>query len=73
MDPAGIRMLGSIQEVFDVLGINLESVQFEKLSFGADEIEQALTGEPIKCPVVTAYQWDEDSETHAIHAMVAEG
>ena len=73
MDPAGILMLGSIREVFDVLGIDLSSVQFEKLQFGPDEIIPALTGQPKKCPVVTAYQWDEDSETHAVHAMIAIG
>ena len=73
MDPAGILMLGSIREVFDMLGIDLASVQFEKNSIGPDGIIPALTGQPMKCPVVTAYQWDEDSKTHAVHAMVAVG
>ena len=78
MDPAGIRMLGSVREVFGVLGIDLASVQFEKLQFeklqfGADEIIPALTGQPKKCPVVTAFQWDEDGKTHAVHAMIAIG
>ena len=73
MDPAGILMLGSIREVFDVLGIDLESVKLDKLSFGADEIIPALTGKPKKCPVVTAYQWDEDGKTHAVHSMIAIG
>ena len=73
MDPAGILMLGSIRKVFDVLGIDLELLQFEKLQFGPDEIIPALTGQPMKCPVVTAYQWDEDGKTHAVHAMVAIG
>ena len=73
MDPAGILMLVSIREVFDKLGIDLASVKFEKLQFGPDEIIPSLDGEPKKCPVVTAYQWDQDSETHAVHAMVAVG
>ena len=73
MDPAGILMLGSIREVFDVLGIDLELVQFDKLTLGADQIIPALTGEPKKCPVVTAFQWDDNSETHAVHAMIAIG
>ena len=73
MDPAGILMLGSIREVFDVLGIDLASVQFEKLQFGPDGIIKALDGEPKKCPVVTAFQWDEDGKTHAVHAMIAIG
>ena len=73
MDPAGIRMLGSVREVFDVLGIDLALVQFEKLQFGPDGIIPALTGQPKKCPVVTAYQWSGDSKTHAVHSMVAVG
>ena len=73
MDPAGILMLGSIREVFDVLGIDLASVKFEKLRFGPDEIVPALTGQPKKCPVVTAYQWGEQGKTHAVHAMIAIG
>ena len=66
-------MLGSIREVFDVLRIDLASVQFEKLQFGPDEIIPALTGKPKKCPVVTAYQWDDNSKTHAVHAIIAIG
>ena len=73
MDPAGILMLGSIREVFNELGIDLESVQFYKVLFGADEIIPALTGQPKKCPVVTAFQWNEEGKTHAIHAMIAIG
>ena len=73
MDPAGILMLGSIREVFDVLAFDLESVKFEKISIGPDEIIPALTGQPKKCPVVTAFQWDDNSETHAVHAMIAIG
>ena len=69
MDPAGIEMLGSIREVFDKLGIDLESVEFEKHSFGPDEIMSAFTHKPIKCPVITAFDWD----TFGCHAMVAIG
>ena len=73
MDPAGILMLGSIREVFDMLGIDLASVKFEKLQFGPDGIIPALTGQPMKCPVVTAFKWGKDGKTHAVHAMIAIG
>ena len=69
MDPAGIEMLGSIREVFDKLGIDLESVEFEKHSFGPDEIISAFNDKPIKCPVITAFNWNNST----CHAMVAIG
>ena len=54
VDPAGILMLGSVREVFELLGIRPESIQFRKEEFNGQNIIDALRNEPRKCPVITA-------------------
>ena len=47
-------MLGSVREVFELLGIRPESIQFRKEEFNGQNIIDALRNEPKKCPVITA-------------------
>ena len=54
IDPAGILMLRSIRKVFELLGIQPESIQFQKEEFNGQNIIDALRNEPQKCPVITA-------------------
>ena len=55
MDPAGILMLRSIRNVFEMIGLEPESLKFTKESFDADNIVKALTEEPKKCPAIITY------------------
>ena len=54
VDPAGILMLRSIRKVFELLGIQPESIQFQKEEFNGQNVIDALRNEPQKCPVITA-------------------
>ena len=54
VDPAGILMLRSIRIVFELLGIQPESIQFQKEEFNGQNLIDALRNEPQKCPVITA-------------------
>ena len=47
-------MLRSIRKVFELLKIKPESIQFRKEEFNGQNIIDALTNEPKKCPVITA-------------------
>ena len=72
-DEAGICMLDSIREIFDVLGIRFESIQLhfdEYTEF--KELVAALQAK--KCPVLNVHTsyWNPESE-HGSHAMVATG
>ena len=54
IDPSGILMLRSIRKVFELLGIQPESIQFQKEEFNGQNVIDALRNEPKKCPVITA-------------------
>ena len=47
-------MLRSIRIVFELLGIQPESIQFQKEEFNGQNLIDALRNEPQKCPVITA-------------------
>ena len=47
-------MLRSVREVFRLLRIRPESIQFRKEEFNGQNIIDALRNEPHKCPVITA-------------------
>ena len=42
MDPTGILMLKSVRIVFEILGIEPESMKFNKEFFNADNLVKAL-------------------------------
>ena len=52
MDPAGILMLRSVRIVFEMLGIEPESINFIKEEFNSDSLVKALNEQPKKCPVI---------------------
>ena len=61
-------MLDSIREIFEILGIEFESVQFDyEEYFETEELVWAIAGEN-KCPVISAGESSTES-----HAMVATG
>ena len=52
MDPAGILMLRSIRIVFEMIGVQPESMKFIKEEFNADNLVKALTEQSKKCPAI---------------------
>ena len=71
-------MLRSIRKVFEILGIQPESIQFQKEEFNAQNIIDALRNEPRKCPVITAADFTDFFISRKVediisHAMVAAG
>ena len=46
-------MLRSVRKVFELAEIEPESIQFRKEEFDSQNIIDALTREPRKCPVIT--------------------
>ena len=72
-------MLRSIRKVFELLGIKPESIQFQKEEFNGQNIIDALTNEPKKCPVITACDFTDFFISRKVedikskHAMVTAG
>ena len=70
-------MLRSIRKVFEILGIQPKSIQFQKEEFNSQNIIDALTNEPKKCPVVTACDLTDFVKSggapKSTHAMVTAG
>ena len=77
VDPAGILMLISIRKVFELIEIKPESIQFEKEEFNSQNIIDALSNEPKKCPVITAADFTDFFNFGVVptssHAMVTAG
>ena len=71
-DEAGLKMLDSIREIFDILAIDFEGVRFSwvKYTNEKDLIDAIKKG---KCPVVDVLKEYYSSETNGSHAMVATG
>ena len=55
MDPAGILMLRSVRIVFEMLGLQPESIKFKKEEFNSDNLIKALTENPKKCPAIVTF------------------
>ena len=71
-DEAGIYMLDSIREIFDMIGIDFESVRFNWIKYKneKDLIDGIKSG---KCPVVDVLKSYYSSDTNGSHVMVATG
>ena len=71
-DGAGLRMLDSIREIFDILGIDFEGVRFTLFKYNneKDLIDGIKNG---KCPVVDVLKSYYSSDTNGGHVMVATG
>ena len=72
-DEAGIRMLDSIREIFDIVGIDFKSVSFELIRYNNfQELAGAINNG--KCPVVDVLREYIDPEAKGgSHVMVATG
>lgn len=71
-DDAGIRMLDSIREIFDILRIKFESVGFKLVEFkNFQELSNAIDSG--KCPVVDVLKIHYSSDKDGSHVMVATG
>ena len=72
-DEAGICMLDSIREIFDILGIRFESIRFHFDEY--TEFKQLVAAlQAGKCPVLNVHTsyWNPTSKNES-HAMVATG
>ena len=72
MDPEGILMLNSIREIFDLLGIDFESMQFVSEKIDYSSIIDAINNQK-KCPAIVGAQYDFSTGSVDAHAMVAAG
>ena len=72
-DEAGIRMLDSIREIFDILNFEFESVYFDLIQYNNfQEFSGAIQNG--KCPVVEVLrEYIYPGEKNGSHAMVATG
>ena len=68
MDPAGILMLRSVRIVFELLGLQPESIKFKKEEFTSDNLIKALTENPKKCPAIVTFNL---FGVPSLHIMVA--
>lgn len=76
-DEAGLKMLDSIRERFDILGLSFESITFGYTKYHDEDasiLERAIYDED-KCPVVVVRDsfFDSTASELTSHAMVATG
>ena len=73
MDPEGILMLNSIREIFDLLGLNFESMKFvpEKIDTQISIID--AINRQRKCPAIVGAKFDFSTGAVDAHVMVAAG
>ena len=71
-DDAGIRMLDSIREIFDILNIEFESIGFDFFEYeNIEKLTAAIKNG--KCPILDILKEWYSSDTDGSHAMVATG
>ena len=71
-DEAGIRMLDSIREIFDILDFEFESIEFNLIEYKSfDELATAVNDG--KCAVVDVLKEYYSADKDGSHAMVATG
>ena len=73
LDEAGILMLDSIREIFDILDFKFQSVRFNLIEYNSDnKLTNAINNG--KCPVVDVLKtYLYSSEEEGSHVMVATG
>ena len=73
LDEAGILMLDSIREIFDILDFKFQSVRFNLIEYNSDnKLTNAINNG--KCPVVDILKtYLYSSEEEGSHVMVATG
>ena len=71
-DDAGIRMLDSIREIFDILNFEFELIEFDSIEYeNFEKLTYAIKNG--KCPVVDVLNEYYSSEKNGSHVMVATG
>ena len=73
LDEAGILMLDSIREIFDILDFKFQSVRFNLIEYNSDnKLTNAINNG--KCPVIDVLKtYLYSSEEEGSHVMVATG
>ena len=74
MDPEGILMLNSIREIFDLLGIDFESLKFVPEKFDTQKSIIDAINNQRKCPAIVGAKFDfSTGSIDCVHVMVAAG
>ena len=74
MDPKGILMLNSIREIFDLLGLSFESIQFVSEKFNTERSIIVAINNQKKCPAIVGAKFDfSTGSIDCAHVMVAAG
>ena len=73
MDPKGILMLNSIREIFDLLGLDFESMQFVPEKFDTKRSIIDAINNQRKCPAIVGAKFDFSTGAVDAHVMVAAG
>ena len=71
MDPAGILMLRSVRIVFEMIGVEPESINFVKEEFNSSNLVKALTEQPKKSPAIVTLNITGDFSPHIMVATNA--
>ena len=71
LDPAGILMLRSVRIVFEKIGIQPETMTFEKERFDSTNLVKALNENPKKCPAIVTMNLFGDRSPHVMVAINA--
>ena len=64
-------MLRSVRIVFEMIGLKPESLKFTKEKFNADNLIEALTQKPKKCPAIVTCNLFGDQSPHVMVATNA--
>ena len=64
-------MLRSVRIVFEMIGLEPESIKFIKEEFNSSNLVQALTEQPKKCPTIVTFNLNGDKSPHIMVATNA--
>ena len=73
MDPKGILMLNSIREIFEIIGIDFDSMRFIVQKFSEPRMIIRAINNQRKCPAIVGAQFDCSTGSVNAHVMVAAG
>ena len=73
MDPKGILMLNSIREIFEITGIDFDSMSFVVQKLSEPRMIIRAINNQRKCPAIVGAQFDYSTGSVDAHVMVAAG
>ena len=73
MDPIGILMLNSIREIFEITGIDFDSMSFVVQKLSEPRMIIRAINNQRKCPAIVGAQFDYSTGSVDAHVMVAAG